>query len=463
MPPTSASVCSRACSIAASACSTSVESGLGDVGCHGWLVPHSRTCTASLPTALCVSGIVPPLRSRARAASAQVSFQRARIARAVLVAEHAERAGRQAEPPALRPGRARSSARPARAACARGRRPRPAACVARARRSRGPRARPPARADSPPGQPSRHRLQPGRRGLDLGRGEALVVAVVPLEQVLAQLARARPGRTARTFRALAATGSRARPLKLCAGEPRARAPRAAARPASVSGMSVRPVWRPSRLHSVSAWRTSSTSARAPPAALTAAGRPVRRRRRRSPSGARAAAGSRARAGSARPASRRPRPPCARPSRAAGTPRAARSTGEAQRDPLAGRLGRVLDAQADRVLARAQRRRAGEQRGDVPVGADARARSRRAPARSRAAARWHVLAQLAARSCARPRSGPSSPRMRCTRGAVDRGGAEQRLGGQAVVALLVVGRHAALVGEPHLDARPVAAGSPPSSS
>ena len=52
-----------------------------------------------------------------------------------------------------------------------------------------PPARPPRSRPSPPGQPSRHRTQSGRSLADLRSGQALVLAVVPLEQLVAQLGR----------------------------------------------------------------------------------------------------------------------------------------------------------------------------------------------------------------------------------------------------------------------------------
>ena len=69
----------------------------------------------------------------------------------------------------------------------------------------------------------------------------------------------RRARTARTFRARAAAGSTSTSAKRHAAQPRRAARAATSRPCSVSGMSVRPVCRPLRLHSVSAWRTSTTS------------------------------------------------------------------------------------------------------------------------------------------------------------------------------------------------------------
>ncbi len=53
-------------------------------------------------------------------------------------------------------------------------------------------------------------------------------------------------------------------------------------------------------------------------------------------------------------------------------------------------------------------------------------------------------------------------MRWTRSGGIAGGPQQGLGGEPVVALLVLGPDAALVGEPHLDAGPVL-GSAASSS
>ncbi len=83
---------------------------------------------------------------------------------------------------------------------------------------------------------------------------------------------ARRGRTARRFRARAARGCTSTSSKLPARAGARRAPRRPRGPRSVRGMSVRPVWRPARLHSVSAWRTSTHLSRSPwPGALTAAG------------------------------------------------------------------------------------------------------------------------------------------------------------------------------------------------
>jgi len=59
---------------------------------------------------------------------------------------------------------------------------------------------------------------------------------------------------------------------------------------------------------------------------------------------------RERGGSARPASRMTASALAAPVASSRQLRAAREHGEAQRDPLGGRLGRVVHAQADRVLA-----------------------------------------------------------------------------------------------------------------
>ncbi len=69
--------------------------------------------------------------------------------------------------------------------------------------------------------------------------------------------------------------------------------------------------------------------------------------------------------------------------------------------------------------------------------------------------WRERARASpARSGARPPRGPSSPSHAMDALGRDRGRSEQRLCGQPVVALRVIGRHAALVGEPQLDAAPV---------
>ena len=111
-------------------------------------------------------------------------------------------------------------------------------------------------ASSPPGHPSRQRLQPGRRCVDLLAREPLVVAVVPLHQVFAQAcALAEPAQLARFPRAQQRAGEHR--LETASRQAR-RSARAAARPPSVSGRSVLPVCLPCTLHSVSAWRTSTT-------------------------------------------------------------------------------------------------------------------------------------------------------------------------------------------------------------
>ena len=111
-----------------------------------------------------------------------------------LPAQHAQR--RRAEDEAGRPtpGRARSSGQPVRAARARGRtagRRRPAPCSSAI--SRSTRAAT-SSGLSPPGQPSRHSRPAGPLLADLRRGQAVVVAVVPLEQLVALLGRDRPAR-----------------------------------------------------------------------------------------------------------------------------------------------------------------------------------------------------------------------------------------------------------------------------
>ena len=92
---------------------------------------------------------------------------------------------------------------------------------------------------------------------DLRRREAVVLAVVPLGQVVAQL-----GLEARQPRRLPRPAQRARQHPRELAPPKRLAHRAACcSPSSVSGRSVRPVCRPARLHSVSPCRTSSTSTR----------------------------------------------------------------------------------------------------------------------------------------------------------------------------------------------------------
>ncbi len=210
---------------------------------------------------------------------------------------------------------------------------------------------------------------------------------------------------------------------------------------------MRPVWRPLRLHSVSAWRTSTASprssrclpalatarssrvARVAPGALIAAARgasstiTVRRSRRSRLAGTwRLGSPSIAATASALPAP------------VASSRQLARGAqhGEAQRDPLGRRLGRVADAEAHRVLAGVERGRAGEQRGDVPVGADPehdQVEHRQAAPRRRRRAR-----SAPRRSGARPRRARARRRMRCTRSGATAARRQQRLGGEPVVAL-----------------------------
>ena len=84
------------------------------------------------------------------------------------------------------------------------------------------------RGASPPGQPSRHRSQSGRAARICGRGQPLVLAVVPLPQLVARSRRARRSRPAGRSPAPAAAGWRARartrtPPAAAASRPRSRA------------------------------------------------------------------------------------------------------------------------------------------------------------------------------------------------------------------------------------------------
>ncbi len=217
-----------------------------------------------------------------------VSFQRARIGRPSLVAEHAD-APRSRAPGARRSRvRARSSGRRARAACARARRPR----RRRLRRgisasTRSARA-PTSAALSPPGQPSRHRLQPGRCASDLGGGQPLVVAVVPLEQVRAHLRLgAEPAQLARFARAQRRADEHQRESATArsraASAARCRA--AAVGERDVGAPGVPAVEAPLGLGV--AHEHDLARGAAARRALTSAVPRARRRRRRSPSGARA--------------------------------------------------------------------------------------------------------------------------------------------------------------------------------
>ena len=172
-------------------------------------------------------------------------------ARLALVAEHRQRGGAQGQQ------RARLGPSPSqRAASTRSRwpwanratAPSTASSSAITRSARSPTAA----ASSPLGQPSRQRYQSGRVSSDLGGGDPLVVAVVPLEQVVG-----RGGGLGEPGQAAGLEGALQRAREDLTNVHSASAPRSSSawrRPSSVSGTSVRPVWRPSRLHSVSPWR-----------------------------------------------------------------------------------------------------------------------------------------------------------------------------------------------------------------
>ena len=103
--------------------------------------------------------------------------------------------------------------------------------------------------------------RPARDGLaDLRGRDALVVAVVPLAQVVVDLGvGTETGEIDAVSRAHAAAGSTSTSAKSPSWSRAAAARAASRRPASVSGMSVRPVWRPFSLHSVAPCRMSTTS------------------------------------------------------------------------------------------------------------------------------------------------------------------------------------------------------------
>ena len=249
-----------------------------------------------------------------------------------------------------------------------------------ARRARGRRARRLRRRSRRPG--SRRATGPSpAAAARISRGrQALVVAVVPLAQVLGRTSArlAQPAQLARFARAPQRADEHE--LEAPAREPRRERARGLRARASVRGMSVRPVWRPLRLHSVSAWRTSTTS-RAPGGCAHAGG----------PGGAAASSTITVRRSRAQQA-RRHVPASGSPSialTASALPapvassrqlRAARSTPSAQRDPLGRRLGRVVHAEADACCGR---RRAPARRGTATRrGRPGRSRARPDRARGR---------------------------------------------------------------------------------
>ena len=146
-----------------------------------------------------------------------------------------------------------------------------------------------ARAAVPPQVPAGWSLT------DLRRGQALVVAVVPLAQVLADL---RPIAESGQLAGLARPPQRAgtAPARTSSGRASARSACARSRPSSSSGRSVRLVCWPLRLHSVSPWRTRTIAIDSNP--LRDPRRGLRRRPRRRPR----ARSSRARAASSSPES-----------------------------------------------------------------------------------------------------------------------------------------------------------------
>ena len=245
---------------------------------------------------------------------------------------------------------------------------------------------------SPPGQPSRHSTQSGRASWICARRQPLVVAVVPLEQVLAHAAhRRQPAQLARFARAHA-RGSRARARKL-----HARSAAASALAAVASGVGERDVGAagvpaveaPLRLRVAHEHDSVRRAARL--------GRPRRAAIRGTVAAAHAGGAAGAAASSAITVRR------SRRSRLAGTWRlgsasiaatasallapVASSTQlarraqhrQAQRDPLGRRLGRVAHTQAQRVLARVERGRARETARRRARRGRSRARRRRAPA------------------------------------------------------------------------------------
>ena len=118
------------------------------------------------------------------------------------------------------------------------------------------------RTDFGDGLATRPRSGPDRPprvvGHDLDAPAPFEGAVVPLRQVLVDAATS-PNPANAAVSAARDRGSSSPRAKRC---PASRVPSRLAwsRPTSVSGMSVVPVWRPSRDHSVSPWRTSHTGA-----------------------------------------------------------------------------------------------------------------------------------------------------------------------------------------------------------
>ena len=129
-----------------------------------------------------------------------------------------------------------------------------AGCRAPGRSPRSARA-PTCAALSPPGQPSRHSVQPGRVARISSVVEPVVVAVVPLLQVVVDDgAVAEAGQRARLAGPLQRAGQDERDGQARRGS--SASSRACLRPSSSSGRSVRPVCRPDALHSVCPWRTN---------------------------------------------------------------------------------------------------------------------------------------------------------------------------------------------------------------
>ena len=188
----------------------------------------------------------------------------------MLVGELADAAGSEDEERAVRRRQAEPARESARAACDRGRTAGRALAGQRGEQPRRRARRPPARTRRPG---SRRARGPSRaaRSLICVRRQPLVVAVVPLRELGARCGSANPASARRLERAR----ERAGPDRGEGAAARARAASAAAfaRPASLSGMSVRPVCWPLTVQSVSAWRTTTSSpaiSATPPSAAASA-------------------------------------------------------------------------------------------------------------------------------------------------------------------------------------------------
>ena len=284
-----------------------------------------------------------------------------------------------------RPGRGpgRSSARRARAAGGRGRR---RATVAAGESSLGEHlvgARADVGGALAAGAAVAPQVPAGAPRVDLDRGQPLVVAVVPLAAApRAALPRSPRARTARTFPARAAAGCTSTSAKRIAQSAGASAARRLAPVLGERDVGAARVAARRRLHSVSAWRTSTTSARRCPAVRSSRVLP----RRGGVVGDHGQALAPQQAGgyvaaSARRASRDASALLA-PVASSRQLRAARSTARLSVMRSGGGLGESCTPRHSGLRAASSVRGAGEQRGDVPVGRRCPARPGRAPVRVR---------------------------------------------------------------------------------